>query len=195
MAIRADGKDWTWVVERACPDCGFDPESVDYDEIPHLVRRGAGRWPAVLSRDDAAQRPNETSWSALEYAAHLRDVCEVFRERSNRCSPGMTRRSRIGTRMRPPSTVRTGIRTCDRRPRVGGRRRQNGRGLRRGAGGTAFAERAARRRGEVHRRHPGSVFRSRACPSSMGRGVTENSGRTCSNFAGLWLVSRAQPAM
>ncbi|TCN51857.1 DinB family protein [Rhodococcus sp. SMB37] len=81
MAIRADGKDWTWVVERACPDCGFDPESVDYDEIPHLVRRGAGRWPAVLSRDDAAQRPNETSWSALEYAAHLRDVCEVFRER------------------------------------------------------------------------------------------------------------------
>src|SRR5699024_5468630 len=29
----------------------------------------------------AATRPEETTWSALEYGAHLRDVCEVFRSR------------------------------------------------------------------------------------------------------------------
>jgi hypothetical protein len=24
-AITPDTKDWTWVLERACPECGFDP--------------------------------------------------------------------------------------------------------------------------------------------------------------------------
>lgn len=79
--IRADGKDWTWVVERACPECGFDPESVAYDDLSRLVRSGLDRWPAVLSRGGAVHRPSQASWSALEYAAHLRDVCRVFQGR------------------------------------------------------------------------------------------------------------------
>ena len=53
MVIRADGKDWTWVVERACPECGFDPEAVSYGDISHLVHGGLERWPAVLSRLDS----------------------------------------------------------------------------------------------------------------------------------------------
>ncbi|MGX6513050.1 DinB family protein [Rhodococcus sp. SJ-2] len=81
MVIRPDGEDWTWVVERACADCGFDPGAMVYDRILDLVRSNSERWLAVLSRDDAALRPNDDSWSALEYAAHLRDVARVFQGR------------------------------------------------------------------------------------------------------------------
>lgn len=81
MEIPPDGKDWTWVVERACPDCGFDPGAQTYDELPAVMRERSTVWPEVLARPDAAQRPGARTWSPLEYAAHLRDVCAVFRGR------------------------------------------------------------------------------------------------------------------
>lgn len=34
-SIVADDKDWTWVIERACPECGFDAGAFD-DHIHHL---------------------------------------------------------------------------------------------------------------------------------------------------------------
>lgn len=40
MAIVPDTKDWTWVLERACPECGFDASSFAryfvHDPIHHL---------------------------------------------------------------------------------------------------------------------------------------------------------------
>ncbi|MFE3290488.1 DinB family protein [Rhodococcus sp. NPDC059234] len=81
MAITPDTKNWTWVLERPCPDCGFDPASVRFDQISDLVRANVARWPAVLARPDVAVRPNEQTWSPLEYAAHVRDVFRVFRGR------------------------------------------------------------------------------------------------------------------
>lgn len=36
---------------------------------------------ALEDRPDAGQRPDEHTWSLLEYGAHLRDVCHVFRGR------------------------------------------------------------------------------------------------------------------
>ena len=38
-------------------------------------------WPAVLTRPDAVQRPRPTTWSPLEYACHVRDVCRLFEQR------------------------------------------------------------------------------------------------------------------
>ena len=35
----------------------------------------------MLSRSDVAQRPDDATWSPLEYGAHVRDVLELFRER------------------------------------------------------------------------------------------------------------------
>ena len=35
MAIVPDDKDWTWVVQRPCPECGYDATSVTRE------RRGA----------------------------------------------------------------------------------------------------------------------------------------------------------
>lgn len=81
MAITPDTKNWTWVVEKPCPDCGFDPAGVEFEQIPDLVRAYAARWPAVLARTDVAVRPDDRTWSALEYGAHVRDVFRIFRER------------------------------------------------------------------------------------------------------------------
>jgi hypothetical protein len=41
------------------------------------------RWRAVLRRPDVAERPNDSTWSALEYACHVRDVFSLFDRRLN----------------------------------------------------------------------------------------------------------------
>ena len=52
--ITPDTKDWTWVLEQACPECGYDAGSVDPSEIGDRTRAAIGRWQAVLRRDDFA---------------------------------------------------------------------------------------------------------------------------------------------
>ncbi|MFT2817466.1 DinB family protein [Leifsonia sp. A12D58] len=78
MTITPDSKDWTWVLERPCPECGFVSAAVDFDEIPTLVRENAAAWVPVLKRADVAVRPDDHTWSALEYAVHVRDVFRIF---------------------------------------------------------------------------------------------------------------------
>ena len=79
--IPPDGKDWTWTLRERCPDCGFEAASVAGEEIPGLVTASTLPWPAVLGRPDASARPDPVTWSPLEYACHVRDVCRIFRER------------------------------------------------------------------------------------------------------------------
>lgn len=81
MPIVPDTSDWTWVLERPCPACGFRAGEVLFEKLPGLIRENAAAWPAVLARTDAAVRPNDHTWSTLEYAAHVRDVCRLFDER------------------------------------------------------------------------------------------------------------------
>jgi hypothetical protein len=81
MPIIPDTKNWTWVLERPCPECGFDAAGVSEREVADLLRANAAAWPAVLARADAAVRPDEGTWSALEYGAHVRDVFRIFRTR------------------------------------------------------------------------------------------------------------------
>jgi hypothetical protein len=76
-----DAKDWTWTLDRPCPECGYDAASVEPVAIPALVRDAASRWPDVLRRPDATTRPAPTTWSPLEYACHVRDVHRLFRQR------------------------------------------------------------------------------------------------------------------
>ena len=78
MPITPDTKDWTWVLERPCPECGFSSAALAYDDVPALVRQNAAAWAPVLDRPDVAVRPDDTTWSALEYAAHVRDVFRIF---------------------------------------------------------------------------------------------------------------------
>ncbi|CAN5586991.1 DinB family protein [soil metagenome] len=73
-----DSKDWTWVLQRPCPECGFEAEEVAPAELPELVRRNAGSWRHVLAGSDVAARPSADVWSPLEYACHVRDVFRIF---------------------------------------------------------------------------------------------------------------------
>ncbi|WP_205473530.1 DinB family protein [Nocardioides sp. SYSU D00038] len=79
--ITPDTKDWTWVLDRPCPDCGFDAAAVDARRTGDLVRDNARRWVTVLQRDGATARPSPEVWSPTEYAAHVRDVHLIFAER------------------------------------------------------------------------------------------------------------------
>ena len=81
MPITPDTKNWTWVLERPCADCGFDAATVGFRDVPDLVRANAARWPDRLAAADARDRPDEHTWSPLEYGAHVRDVFRVFDER------------------------------------------------------------------------------------------------------------------
>jgi hypothetical protein len=84
MPIVKDTKNWTWVVERPCPDCGF--AAADYPDaaIAGAIRDNADLWPTVLARPDARVRPNDSTWSPLEYGAHVRDVLGVYTTRLGR---------------------------------------------------------------------------------------------------------------
>jgi DinB superfamily len=81
MPIVADTKNWTWVIERPCPECGFDAARYGDADIASAILDNAGSWPAVLARPTVRDRPNDSTWSPLEYAAHVRDVLGVYRER------------------------------------------------------------------------------------------------------------------
>lgn len=81
MPIVPDVKNWTWVLERACADCGFDPAATGYADVPALTRDTAARFAEVLARPDVRVRPDDATWSPLEYGAHVRDVCRLFDHR------------------------------------------------------------------------------------------------------------------
>lgn len=81
MAIEPDTKNWTWVLDRSCPDCGFDPATVGYRDVPRLTIENASAWQAALTGRDIRLRPDDSTWSPLEYAAHVRDVHIKFAER------------------------------------------------------------------------------------------------------------------
>ncbi len=78
MTIEPDRKDWTWVLERPCPECGFDAGSVEPTDLPGRLRATGTSWRDVLARDDASVRPAADVWSPLEYACHVRDLHRVF---------------------------------------------------------------------------------------------------------------------
>lgn len=81
MTIVPDEKNWTWVLERVCPECGFDASAVDLARLGDAVRDNAAVWPELLAARDARRRPTDSQWSALEYACHVRDVFRIFDER------------------------------------------------------------------------------------------------------------------
>ena len=78
MAITPDTKNWTWVIEKACPECGFDGSAISAKDVAGLVRENAAQWPAVLQGADVRERPDDSTWSPLEYAAHVRDVHRLY---------------------------------------------------------------------------------------------------------------------
>jgi hypothetical protein len=81
VAITPDDKNWTWVLERPCPECAFDASGFPHDEVAAALRANASAWPMLLESPFARTRPSVDKWSALEYACHVRDVFTLFDER------------------------------------------------------------------------------------------------------------------
>ncbi len=81
MAIVPDSKNWTWVLDERCPECGFDAAAVDPVDMAGLVRANVAEWAPLLADEHVRVRPDEATWSALEYGCHVRDVFALFDER------------------------------------------------------------------------------------------------------------------
>jgi uncharacterized damage-inducible protein DinB len=81
MSITPDTKDWTWVLDRPCDECGFDSGDYSREDASSNIRANLIEWRHQLNRDDVKVRPSATRWSVLEYGCHVRDVYRVFRER------------------------------------------------------------------------------------------------------------------
>ena len=57
MPIEPDLKDWTWVLERRCPECCFSGAEVDREDLGHMIRDNALAWIAVLGRPRPKPHP------------------------------------------------------------------------------------------------------------------------------------------
>lgn len=79
--ITPDTKDWTWVLSRPCPECGFVAATMDPLAVGGAVRATLPRWREALTRPDVRRRPAPQVWSPLEYSAHVRDVFRLFDRR------------------------------------------------------------------------------------------------------------------
>ena len=80
-SVPPDTKDWTWVLDRPCPECGLEAGSIYPGDLPHLIRANAQVWLALMGQPDVAVRPEPHVWSPLEYACHVHDVHQLFHER------------------------------------------------------------------------------------------------------------------
>lgn len=76
-----DSKDWTWVLDSVCDECGQDVRDLAPHLIAGLVRDSVSRFATALRRPDAGVRPNPQVWSPLEYCAHVGDMYEVMNRR------------------------------------------------------------------------------------------------------------------
>lgn len=77
-----DTKDWTWVLDRPCPECGLDTTALRATDVGGMIRENATAWQQVLARGESVrERPSADVWSPLEYACHVRDVFRLFDQR------------------------------------------------------------------------------------------------------------------
>jgi len=81
--IAPDVKDWTWVLQRRCAECGFDVTALDATLVAGLIRDNGAQWHEILQApaDDLRRRDRADRWTTLEYAAHVRDVFRRYDER------------------------------------------------------------------------------------------------------------------
>lgn len=80
-----DERDWVRIVaEEACEECGLTSGALPPDQLGSAIIEEGKQWLALLSHHglyELRRRPKAQVWSALEYAAHVRDVLAVFANR------------------------------------------------------------------------------------------------------------------
>lgn len=81
VTLEPDTKDWTWVLDRPCGECGFEASAFERPAIPRAFRKNAQVWLTLLADPSAAERTRPDRWSTLEYACHVHDVHQVYHDR------------------------------------------------------------------------------------------------------------------
>jgi hypothetical protein len=81
MSIVPDTKNWTWILERPCPECGYDARTVGRADVASMVRANVAQWQRVLAVGGLDARPDDATWSPLEYGCHVRDVFRIMTTR------------------------------------------------------------------------------------------------------------------
>ena len=76
-----DTKNWTWVLERPCPECGFEAGSFPRADIAPTTRQVAATFDSFLAAPGVHDRPAPEVWSPLEYGCHIRDVYRIMHTR------------------------------------------------------------------------------------------------------------------
>jgi hypothetical protein len=169
--IVPDDKDWTWVLERPCPECGFDAGALDIDGVGAMIRANAAAWVEVLNGDDASVRvrPSTDRWSTLEYGAHVRDVFVLYLER---LSMMLDTDDPLYPNWDQDETAIASRYDLQQPARGGGRVASSGRGarrcVRRGGRRPVAASGSALRRGVVHGRIVRKVPGPRSGPPPLG---------------------------
>jgi SAM-dependent methyltransferase len=79
--LEPDTKDWTWVLERPCEECGLDVTALERHDLPHEFRANGQVWLALMADPAVAERTRPDRWSTLEYACHVHDVHQIFHDR------------------------------------------------------------------------------------------------------------------
>lgn len=79
--VDPDTKDWTWVLERPCPECGVAVAELEVVDLPGLIHDATVELGEALRDPHAAVRPSPGTWSVLEYACHVRDVHRTMARR------------------------------------------------------------------------------------------------------------------
>jgi len=67
-----------------CPECGYEFESLDHDQILRALTSLARELAKLLGSQDTGlvrAHPVPASWSVLEYGCHVRDVLRFQRDR------------------------------------------------------------------------------------------------------------------
>lgn len=79
-----DTKDWTWVLDRRCRECGFIAAQFPVEQVGEQLRAIAAAFAEFLDGPSVRRRPAPTTWSALEYGCHVRDTCRISLHRLDR---------------------------------------------------------------------------------------------------------------
>jgi DinB superfamily len=79
MTIIPDTKDWTWVLGRPCPECGFDTSVFPREAVGGMLTANASAWQDQLTGPgDVRTRPAPGKWSGVEYGCHVRDAIRLY---------------------------------------------------------------------------------------------------------------------
>jgi hypothetical protein len=71
-------RNWTFVLDTGCPECGFAAGGLTPADAAARVRSALPGWATVLLGASATERPAPDVWSPVEYAAHVRDLCRLL---------------------------------------------------------------------------------------------------------------------